>query len=51
MPSLKFIKFHRTVCRKLPLRVLTPTEGKETLNRLNEAQREYITSDANLALA
>jgi outer membrane protein TolC len=25
--------------------------GKETLNRLNEAQRDYITSDANLALA
>lgn len=25
--------------------------GKETLNRLNEAQRDYITSDADLALA
>lgn len=25
--------------------------GKETLNRLNEAQRDYITADANLALA
>lgn len=25
--------------------------GKETLSRLNEAQRDYITADANLALA
>lgn len=25
--------------------------GKETLSRLNEAQRDYITTDANLALA
>jgi len=25
--------------------------GKETLNRLNEAQRDYITADADLALA
>ncbi len=27
------------------------TAGKETLNRLNEAQRDYITADADLALA
>ncbi|MFQ5462744.1 MAG: TolC family protein [Phycisphaerae bacterium] len=25
--------------------------GKETLNRLNEAQRDYVTADANLVLA